>query len=119
MRKQTHRYFPKTRLRRMRASSFSRRLMAETRLSTDDLIYPLFILEGKNRREVIHSMPGVERMSIDLLLQEAEELLQFNIPAIALFPVIESHKKTLYAEEAYQSEGLIQRAVRALKKSFP
>ena len=119
MRKQTHRYFPKTRLRRMRAASFSRRLMAETRLSTDDLIYPLFILEGKNRREVIHSMPGVERMSIDLLLQEAEELLQFNIPAIALFPVIESHKKTLYAEEAYQSEGLIQRAVRALKKSFP
>jgi porphobilinogen synthase len=114
----SNRQFPHTRLRRMRFNKFSRRLMAETQLSVDDLIYPMFILEGTNRREGIHSMPGVERLSIDLLLQEAEELVRLNIPAIALFPVIDSSKKSLSAEEAYQPDGLVQRAVRELKKSF-
>lgn len=115
----TNRQFPYTRLRRMRADPFSRRLMAETHLSVDDLIYPMFILEGTHQREVIHSMPGISRLSIDLLLQEAEELVRLNIPAIALFPVIDEAKKSLFAEESYQPNGLVQRAVRELKKSFP
>jgi porphobilinogen synthase len=113
------RQFPQARLRRMRSAPFSRRLMAETQLSVDDLIYPVFILEGSNRRENIQSMPGVERISLDLLLKEAEELLNLNIPAIALFPVIAADKKTAMAEEAYHPEGLVQRAVRAIKQSFP
>lgn len=113
------RQFPETRLRRMRFNTFSRRLMAETRLTVDDLIYPLFILEGANRREIIHSMPGIERLSVDLLLKEAEELVNLNIPAIALFPVIDESKKSLHAEEAYQPDGLVQHAVRELKKAFP
>jgi len=103
----------------MRAAKFSRRLMAETHLSVDDLIYPMFIVEGKNRREVISSMPGIERLSVDLLLQEAAELMRLNIPAIAIFPVIDDAKKSLLAEEAYHVDGLVQRAVRELKKSFP
>src|SRR5579872_2125935 len=115
----THRQFPHTRLRRMRSHPFSRRLMAETHLSVDDLIYPMFILEGTHRREVIHSMPGISRVSVDLLLKEAEELVRLKIPAIALFPVIDESKKSLFAEEAYQPNGLVQRAVRELKKSFP
>ncbi len=114
-----HRRFPKTRLRRMRAALFSRRLMAETRLTVDNLIYPLFILEGKNRSEPIQSMPGIQRISIDLLLKEAEEIVKLGMPAIALFPVIDITKKTLLAEEAYNPNGLIQSAVRQLKKSFP
>src|SRR5437868_3730323 len=114
-----HRRFPKTRLRRMRSTSFSRRLMAETHLAVDDLIYPLFILEGKNRSESIQSMPGIQRISIDSLLKEAEEIVKLDIPAIALFPVIDTAKKTLLAEEAYNPNGLIQSAVRQLKKSFP
>ncbi len=113
------RQFPHVRLRRMRASPFSRRLMAETQLSVDDLIYPLFILEGTNRRESIQSMPGIDRISIDLLLKEAEELMKLKIPAIALFPVIDEAKKTLLGEEAYHPNGLVQRAVRELKKFFP
>lgn len=113
------RCFPKTRLRRMRSAPFSRRLMAETRLTVDDLIYPLFILEGNNRQEPIHSMPGIHRISIDLLLKEAEEILKLDIPAIALFPVIDRGKKTLLAAEAYNPDGLVQSAVRQLKKSFP
>ncbi len=113
------RQFPRTRLRRMRTDDFSRRLMTETRLTTDDLIYPLFILPGKARREVIHSMPGIERLSVDLLLKEAEELVKLRIPAIALFPVIDSSQKSLLAEEAYRPDGLVQQAVRALKKEFP
>ncbi|HSW69718.1 MAG TPA: porphobilinogen synthase [Gammaproteobacteria bacterium] len=116
---QINRKFPETRLRRMRCDKFSRRLMAETHLSVDDLIYPLFITEGKNRREIISSMPGIERLSIDLLLQEAEKLMELKIPAIALFPVIDESKKSLSAEEAYRSDGLVQEAVRRLKKSFP
>ncbi len=115
----TQSHFPKARLRRMRAQPFSRRLMAQTQLSTDDLIYPMFILDGKNQRQSIQSMPGIERLSMDLLLKEAEELVQLNIPAIALFPVIETAKKSLLAEEAYHADGLVQRAVRELKKNFP
>lgn len=113
------RQFPQTRMRRMRADPFSRRLMAETQLTVNDLIYPMFILEGNNRREVIQSMPGIERLSVDLLLKEAEELVKLNIPAIALFPLIDSAKKSLFAEEAYRSDGLVQTAVRELKKAFP
>ncbi|MCD6039387.1 MAG: delta-aminolevulinic acid dehydratase [Gammaproteobacteria bacterium] len=114
-----YRHFPKTRLRRMRSAPFIRSLMAETYLTVDDLIYPLFILEGKNRVEAIPSMPGVHRFSMDRLLKEAEEIVKLGIPAIALFPVIEPLKKTPLAEEAYNPQGLIQSAARQLKKSFP
>lgn len=113
------RQFPRTRLRRMRAQPFARRLMSETQLTVNDLIFPMFILEGKQRREAIHSMPGIERLSVDLLLKEAEELVKLNIPAIALFPLIDPAKKSLLAEEAYRSDGLVQSAVRELKKEFP
>ncbi|MBR7887756.1 porphobilinogen synthase [Marinomonas sp. A79] len=111
--------FPYTRMRRMRKNDFSRRLMREHHLTTDDLIYPMFILEGENVREAIPSMPNIERLSIDLLLQEAQELVALGIPTIALFPVIDGDKKSLLAEEAYNPEGLVQRAVRALKQAFP
>lgn len=114
-----NRRFPHARLRRMRFSDFSRRLMAETHLSVNDLIYPMFILEGKNRREAIASMPGIERLSLDILLKEAEECINLKIPAIALFPVIDAAKKTLLAEESYNPVGLVQNAVRLLKKNFP
>jgi porphobilinogen synthase len=114
-----YRKFPKTRLRRLRANPFSRRLMAETQLTVDDLIYPMFIIEGKNQREAIQSMPGVMRVSLDLLLKEAEELVRLGVPAVALFPVIDSTKKTLQAEESYHPDGLVQRAVRQLKQYFP
>ena len=103
----------------MRASEFSRRLMCETSLTVNDLIYPLFVIEGNSRREGIPSMPGVERLSLDLLLAEAEELLQLGIPAIALFPVTPVEKKSDDAREAFNPEGLAQRAVRALKQSCP
>ncbi len=113
------RQFPATRLRRMRMAPFSRRLMAETSLTVDHLIYPLFIVEGENRREAIASMPGIERLSIDLLLREAETLVQLAVPAIALFPVIDMPHKSLRAEAACDPDGLIPRAVRAIKKNFP
>ena len=103
----------------MRASEFSRRLMRETSLTVNDLIYPLFVIEGNSRREGIPSMPGVERLSLDLLLAEAEELLKLGIPAIALFPVTPVEKKSDDAREAFNPEGLAQRAVRALKQSCP
>ncbi|NQZ09010.1 MAG: porphobilinogen synthase [Algicola sp.] len=106
-------------MRRMRKDDFSRRLMAENTLTANDLIYPMFILDGENRREAIASMPGVERVSIDLLLKEADELIELGIPAIALFPVTPNDIKSLQAEEAYNPEGLVQRAVRALKKRCP
>ncbi|MCJ8272614.1 MAG: porphobilinogen synthase [Psychrosphaera sp.] len=106
-------------MRRMRKDDFSRRLMAENTLTANDLIYPMFILDGENRREAIASMPGVERVSIDLLLKEADELIELGIPAIALFPVTPSDIKSLQAEEAYNPEGLAQRAVRALKAHCP
>lgn len=111
--------FPYTRMRRMRKHDFSRRLMREHRLSADDLIYPMFIIEGENVREAIPSMPNIERVSIDLLLAEAKELVELGIPTLALFPVVNSDKKSLLAEEAYNPDGLVQRAVRALKDAFP
>ncbi|MGO2012356.1 MAG: porphobilinogen synthase [Pseudoalteromonas sp.] len=111
--------FPYTRMRRMRRDNFSRRLMAENQLTVNDLIFPVFVLEGKNRRETIDSMPGIERLSIDLLLEEARELVDLGVPAVALFPVTPSDKKSLLAEEAYNDNGLVQRTVRALKEAFP
>ncbi|WP_082825401.1 porphobilinogen synthase [Marinomonas sp. TW1] len=111
--------FPYTRMRRMRKHDFSRRLMREHRLTADDLIYPMFILEGEQVREAIPSMPNIERVSIDLLLEEAKELVELGIPTVALFPVIAADKKSLLAEEAYNPDGLVQRAVRALKEAFP
>jgi len=111
--------FPLRRPRRIRKHDFSRRLVRENRLSVDDLIYPMFVLDGENRRESISSMPGIERLSLDLLLKEAEELVRLGIPAIALFPVIPAEQKSLLAEEAYNDDGLVPRVVRALKEHFP
>ncbi|MGY4676502.1 porphobilinogen synthase [Pasteurella sp. P03HT] len=111
--------FPQRRLRRMRKHDFSRRLMAENTLTADDLIYPVFILEGENLREPVPSMPGVERLTIDQLLIEAELLVKYGVPVIALFPVIDQSKKSLMAEEAYNPDGLVQRAIKALKAKFP
>ncbi|RVU39932.1 porphobilinogen synthase [Rheinheimera riviphila] len=112
-------YFPAARLRRMRQHDFSRRLMAENQLTVNDLIYPMFIIEGENSREAIASMPGIERLTLDLLLEEAKELVALGIPAIALFPVTPLAKKTLLAEEAYNPDALAQRAVRLLKQQVP
>jgi len=106
-------------MRRMRRDEFSRRLMRETRLTTDDLIYPMFVIEGKGQRQGVASMPGVERVSIDELLKEAGELVALGVPALALFPVTGKNKKSLDAQEAWNPQGLAQRAVRALKKAFP
>jgi len=111
--------FPARRMRRMRRDDFSRRLMSENQLTVNDLIYPVFVLEGENQREAIASMPGVERKSIDLLLEEAQELVDLGIPAIAIFPVTPADQKSLMAEEAYNPQGLAQRTVRALKAKFP
>ncbi|WP_337841745.1 porphobilinogen synthase [Rheinheimera sp.] len=115
----TNEYFPASRLRRLRAHDFSRRLMAENQLSVNDLIYPIFIVEGENQRQAVASMPGVERLSLDLLLEEARELADLGIPAIALFPVTPAEKKSLMAEEAYNPDALAQRAVRLLKQQVP
>ncbi len=106
-------------MRRMRRNEFSRRLMRENILTANDFIYPMFILEGKNQKQAVPSMPGVERVSIDLLLKEAEQCLQLGIPSIALFPVVPQEKKSDNAEEAFNPDGLAQRAVRELKKHFP
>ncbi|MFN3564601.1 MAG: porphobilinogen synthase [Burkholderiaceae bacterium] len=111
--------FPSVRMRRMRRDDFSRRLMREHRLSVDDLIYPVFVLDGKGRREAVASMPGVERLSLDLLLPVAEECVQLGIPVMALFPVIEQSRKTADGREATNPEGLVPRAVRELKSRFP
>ena len=111
--------FPNVRMRRMRKDNFSRRLMRESNLSVDDLIYPMFVLEGEGQREKVTSMPGVERVSIDELLKEAKELVNLGIPAVALFPVTPAEAKSEDASEAYNPKGLAQRAVRALKASFP
>ncbi|MGF1642678.1 MAG: porphobilinogen synthase [Thiotrichales bacterium] len=111
--------YPQTRPRRMRRDDFSRRLMREHTLSPDDLIYPVFVLEGEQRREPVTSMPGVERKSLDLLLHEAHELLALGIPALALFPVIAAEGKSDGAQEAYNPHGLVQRTVRALKSAYP
>lgn len=111
--------FPGTRMRRLRASDFARRLVRENALSPNDLIYPVFVLEGENQREAVPSMPGVERLSIDLLVELAGEMVSLGIPAIALFPVVPTEKKSLLAEEAFNTDGLAQRAVRALKQAQP
>lgn len=107
------------RKRRMRRDDFSRRLMRENVLTANDLIYPMFVLEGEGQREAVASMPGVERVSIDLLLKEAEELVALGIPMVALFPVTPQEKKSLDAAEAWNPDGLAQRAVRALREHFP
>jgi len=110
---------PAIRMRRMRRDDFSRRLMRESQLSADDLIYPMFVIEGKGQREKVDSMPGIERVTIDELLKEAEQLVQLGVPAIALFPVVGEEKKSEDAREAYNPDGLAQRAVRALKQAQP
>jgi porphobilinogen synthase len=111
--------YPRTRPRRMRRDDFSRRLMRETTLTANDFIYPAFVIEGKGRREPVGSMPDVERVTIDELVREGESLLELGIPAIVLFPVTEASRKTLDGREAYNPEGLAQRAVRALKQALP
>jgi porphobilinogen synthase len=111
--------FPRTRLRRMRRDEFSRRLMRETELTVDALIYPMFVVEGRKQRQPIASMPGVERVSVDELLRECEALARLRIPAIALFPVTPVEKKTLDARESWNPEGIAQQAVRAVKQAFP
>jgi porphobilinogen synthase len=113
------RQFPATRLRRLRATAFARDLVRESAITPADLIYPVFVIEGEQQRETVASMPGVERKSIDLLVEEAREVQALGIPAIALFPVVGDAKKSLLAEEAYNPEGLAQRAVRALKEACP
>ena len=114
-----NRMFPATRLRRNRRDDFSRRLVRENQLSVDDLILPVFVLDGTNRREEVPSMPGVERLSIDLLLKEAEEWVALGIPALALFPVTPVEKKSLDAAEAWNPDAIAQRAIRALRERFP
>jgi len=111
--------FPATRMRRLRKHAFTRRLARESSLSVDDLIFPVFVVDGENRRESIASMPGIERLSIDLLVAEAEEWVKLGIPAVALFPVTAANDKTEDGREAWNPEGLAQRAVGALKSAFP
>lgn len=113
------RRFPLIRMRRMRKDDFSRRLMRESVLTTNDLIYPVFVLEGTNQREEVASMPGVERLSIDLLVKEAKSWFALGIPMVAIFPVTPQSAKTEMAEEAYNPDGLAQRAVKALKEACP
>ena len=112
------RYVSNTRMRRMRKDDFSRRLMREHTLTADDLIYPVFVLEGQNQEEAVPSMPGVKRQSLDKLLFTAEEALNLGIPMLALFPVV-TQNKTEFAEEAYNPEGLVPTVVRTLREKFP
>jgi porphobilinogen synthase len=111
--------FPSTRKRRMRRDDFSRRMMRENSLSANDFIYPVFVLEGDNQREAIHSMPGIDRLSIDLLLEAASEAFELGIPAITLFPVVGTEAKSDDAAAAWNPDGLVQRAIRALKSQLP
>src|SRR6266850_122026 len=111
--------FPAVRMRRMRRADFSRRLMRENVLSADDLIYPVFVLDGKAHTENVASMPGVQRMTLDKLLPVAEQCLKLRIPALALFPVIEQRLKNADGREAFNPKGLVPRVVGALKKRFP
>ncbi len=113
------RAFPDTRLRRLRANDFSRRLVSENQLSANDLIYPVFVLEGNKQRQAIDSMPGIERLSIDLLCHEVETLLNLGVPAIALFPNTEADDKTLDGRHAYNPDNLVCRTVQAIKQRFP
>lgn len=114
-----NRRYPQTRMRRMRHDDFSRRLMRETILTPDDLIYPMFVVEGKGERQTIASMPGIERLSIDQLVLEAKQIYALGIPAIALFPVANPASKSLDGREAYNPDGLAQRAVKAIKDACP
>ena len=111
--------YPFTRMRRMRRDDFSRRLMRENRVTPDDFIYPMFVLEGEGQREPVASMPGLERVSIDLLVREAREIHALGIPALALFPVTPAAAKSEDAAEAFNPDGLAQRAVRAVKEAVP
>ncbi|GAA3561208.1 porphobilinogen synthase [Marinobacter xestospongiae] len=114
-----HRAFPASRLRRNRVDDFTRRLVREHRLSVDNLIFPVFVLEGEGQREAVPSMPGVERLSIDLLVEQAAELVELGIPAVALFPVVAPEDRSLSASAAWDSQGLIARTIRALKQAHP
>ncbi|HVW65731.1 MAG TPA: porphobilinogen synthase [Nitrosospira sp.] len=111
--------FPQKRMRRMRRDGFSRSLMRESRLHADDLIYPIFVLDGEKREEPVQSMPGVVRQTLDLLMHRAESCLELGIPAMALFPVVDAGLKNLTASEAFNPDGLVPRAVSELKKRFP
>lgn len=111
--------YPSTRPRRMRRDEFSRRLMRENVLTTNDLIYPVFVLDGKNRTEDVASMPGVQRQSVDVLLKTAEECVRLGIPALVLFPVVDQPLKSLDAAEAFNPDGLVPRTIKALKQAFP
>lgn len=113
------RQFPGTRMRRNRFSDFSRRLVRETELTANDFIYPVFVIEGQNKREAIASMPGIERVSIDELKREVEQLLALGVPAIALFPKVDSDIKSADGAAAFDPEGLVPRAVQALKQEYP
>ena len=113
------RQFPTTRMRRMRSDEFSRRLMREIMLSPDDLIYPVFIIEGENRTEKVASMPGIERMTVDKLLMDCQEIVDLGIPMVALFPLVPASKKSLEGEESYNANGLVQTAISAIKAQFP
>ncbi|MDJ0878230.1 MAG: porphobilinogen synthase [Halieaceae bacterium] len=111
--------FPTTRMRRLRARDATREMVRESRLSPADLIFPVFVLDGDGQRQAVPSMPGIERLSVDLLIEQARELVGLGIPAIALFPVVEANGKSLDAAEAYNPDGLVQRAVKALKDALP
>ena len=111
--------YPAVRMRRMRRDPFSRALMRENTVTASDLIYPVFVLDGENQRQQVASMPGVERVSVDLLLKVAEEAVSLGIPVLALFPVVDASLKTYDGVEATNPEGLVPRAVRALKREFP
>ena len=114
-----HTPYPLSRPRRLRRTDYSRRLVREHQLTADDLIYPVFVLDGMNQRQAVGSMPGVERLSLDLLMPVAEDCVKLGIPVMALFPVIDSSLKDPYGNEALNPEGLVPTVVRALKKNFP
>jgi len=111
--------FPVRRMRRLRRDDFSRRMVREHRLSADDFIYPVFVIDGQNRREPVPSMPGVERLTVDALLRQAERCVELGVPAIALFPVVDNKLRTVDASEAFNPDGLAPRTIRALKSRFP
>src|SRR5665213_2990697 len=111
--------YPATRLRRNRRDAWSRALVAEHRLSVSDLIWPAFVQEGENKRTVVEKMPGVFRLSIDLLVAEARRARDLGIPAIAIFPVVDAKLKSLGAEESFRADNLVCRAVQAVKKAVP
>lgn len=111
--------FPVRRMRRLRRDDFSRRMVREHRLSADDFVYPVFVIDGKNRREAVPSMPGVERLTVDGVLEHAARCVELGVPAMALFPVVDSKLRTADAREAFNPDGLAPRAIRALKDRFP